>query len=26
MRSSYVEGLGYPKAAQQYGARWFFTN
>ena len=26
MRSSYVEGLGFPKAAQQYGARWFFTN
>jgi len=26
MRSSYVPGLGYPKAAQQYGARWFFTN
>jgi hypothetical protein len=26
MRSSYVTGLGYPKAAQQYGARWFFTN
>ena len=26
MRASYVEGLGYPKAAQQYGARWFFTN
>jgi len=26
MRSSYVEGLGYPKSAQQYGARWFFTN
>ncbi len=26
MRSSYVEGLGYPRAAQQYGARWFFTN
>jgi hypothetical protein len=26
MRSSFVEGLGYPKAAQQYGARWFFTN
>jgi len=26
MRSSYVEGLGYPKASQQYGARWFFTN
>jgi len=26
MRSSYVEGLGYPKGAQQYGARWFFNN
>jgi TonB-dependent receptor-like protein len=26
MRSSYVAGLGFPKAAQQYGARWFFTN
>lgn len=26
MRSSYVEGLGYPKSAQLYGARWFFTN
>ncbi len=26
MRSSYVTELGYPKAAQQYGARWFFTN
>jgi len=26
MRSSYVEGLGYPRAVQQYGARWFFTN
>jgi hypothetical protein len=26
MRSSFVEGLGYPKAAQQYGARWFFNN
>jgi hypothetical protein len=26
MRSSYVEGLGFPKSAQQYGARWFFTN
>jgi hypothetical protein len=26
MRSSYVPGLGYPKSAQQYGARWFFTN
>lgn len=26
MRSSYVEGLGYPKTVQQYGARWFFTN
>jgi len=26
MRSSYVDGLGYPKGVQQYGARWFFTN
>ncbi len=26
MRSSYVDGLGYPKSVQQYGARWFFTN
>ena len=26
MRSSYLEGLGFPKSAQQYGARWFFTN
>ena len=26
MRASYVTGLGFPKAAQQYGARWFFTN
>ena len=26
MRSSYVEGLGFPKSVQQYGARWFFTN
>ena len=26
MRSSYVEGLGYPRSVQQYGARWFFTN
>jgi hypothetical protein len=26
MRASYVEGLGFPRAAQQYGARWFFTN
>ncbi|HXM37348.1 MAG TPA: TonB-dependent receptor [Gemmatimonadales bacterium] len=26
MRSSYVEGLGYPQSAQLYGARWFFTN
>jgi hypothetical protein len=26
MRSSYVQGLGYPKSAQMYGARWFFTN
>ncbi len=24
--ASYVAGLGYPKAAQQWGARWFFTN
>ncbi len=26
MRSSYVEELGYPKSAQSYGARWYFTN
>jgi hypothetical protein len=26
MRSSYVDGLGYPKSGQLYGARWFFTN
>jgi hypothetical protein len=26
MRSSFVDGLGYPLAAQQYGARWFFNN
>jgi hypothetical protein len=26
MRGSYVNGLGFPRAAQQYGARWFFTN
>ncbi|HEY6092997.1 MAG TPA: TonB-dependent receptor plug domain-containing protein [Gemmatimonadales bacterium] len=26
MRSSYVNGLGFPKAYQSYGARWFFTN
>jgi len=26
MRASYVEGLGYPKAVQSYGARWYFTN
>lgn len=26
MRSSYVDGLGHPKSAQWYGARWFFTN
>lgn len=26
MRSSYVDGLGYPRSVQQYGARWFFTN
>ena len=26
MRSSYVEGLGYPKAVQSWGARWYFTN
>lgn len=26
MRASYVEGLGYPKASQSYGARWYFTN
>lgn len=25
-RASYVEGLGYPRAYQSYGARWFFTN
>ena len=24
--ASYVPGLGYPQAAQQWGARWFFTN
>lgn len=26
MHQSYVDGLGYPKSAQMYGARWFFTN
>ena len=26
MRASYVDGLGYPKSAQVYGARWYFTN
>ncbi len=26
MRSSYLEGLGFPKSVQRYGARWFFTN
>jgi hypothetical protein len=26
MRASYLQGLGFPKSAQQYGARWFFTN
>lgn len=26
MRASYVQGLGYPKAVQSYGARWYFTN
>ncbi|HLZ46138.1 MAG TPA: Plug domain-containing protein [Gemmatimonadales bacterium] len=26
MRASYVWGQGYPRSAQQYGARWFFTN
>jgi hypothetical protein len=26
MRSSYVEGLAYPKSAQSWGARWYFTN
>ncbi len=26
MRSSYVEGLGFPKSSQSYGARWYFTN
>lgn len=26
MRSSYVEGLSYPKAVQSWGARWYFTN
>jgi hypothetical protein len=26
MRGSYLGGLGFPKSAQQYGARWFFTN
>lgn len=26
MRASYVDGLGYPKQAQYYGARWLFRN
>ena len=26
MRASYVDGLGYPKSAQMYGARWYFNN
>jgi hypothetical protein len=26
MRSSYVDGLGFSRAAQSYGARWYFTN
>jgi hypothetical protein len=26
MRASYVQGLGYPKSIQLYGARWFFSN
>ncbi|MGH7606867.1 MAG: hypothetical protein ACREME_05975, partial [Gemmatimonadales bacterium] len=26
MRASYVEGLGHPKSAQLYGARWYFSN
>ena len=26
MRSSYVDGLSYPRSIQSYGARWFFTN
>jgi hypothetical protein len=26
MRGGYVQGLGYPRNAQVYGARWFFTN
>jgi hypothetical protein len=26
MRSSYLQGLGFPKGVQRYGARWFFTN
>lgn len=26
MRASYVDGLGYPKQAQFYGARWVFRN
>jgi hypothetical protein len=25
-RASYVQGLGYPRSVQLYGARWFFTN
>jgi hypothetical protein len=26
MRGGYVDGLGYAKRVQLYGARWFFTN
>ena len=26
MRSSFVDGLSYPRSIQSYGARWFFTN
>ena len=26
MRANYVQGLSHPKAAQMWGARWFFTN
>ncbi|HWC74727.1 MAG TPA: TonB-dependent receptor [Gemmatimonadales bacterium] len=26
MRSSYLAGLGFPRSAQRWGARWFFTN
>ena len=26
MRAGYVQGLGYPRNAQLYGARWFFNN